>query len=258
MFPVLFQFGNLTIPSYFAWISIVCSLALIWVARRADKRGLARNLALDLALVIMVSGFIGARLFHVVFEYPAVYLESPSRIFRFWEGGFVFYGGALLAAFAGYLFLKYKKEPLNQWLDFTAPILAFTYGAGRIGCFLAGCCFGRYCTLPWGVTFPRGGEAPAGFPIHPTQLYAFGWEMFIVGLLLAVEKKNSKTLLSKSGDLFYLWMMFHGVGRILMETFRADYRGTQILAFSISTWISLLIIATGIIFYLRKPALERR
>jgi phosphatidylglycerol:prolipoprotein diacylglycerol transferase len=252
MYPILFHSGNFIVPSYFAVISLVCSIVLVWAARRADTLHYSRNLAMDLSLVIMVFGFIGARLFHVVFEYPELYRESPARIFRFWEGGFVFYGGAVLAACAGLAFVKFKRESIPLWLDFTAPLLAFAYGAGRIGCFLAGCCFGRYCALPWGVTFPRGSEAPAGIPIHPTQLYATFWELGICCLLVFIEKKKPRGWLTKRGDLFYFWMMLHGIGRIIMEIFRADYRGEKILSMSISSVISAVIIVLGISLYLVK------
>jgi phosphatidylglycerol:prolipoprotein diacylglycerol transferase len=149
-------------------------------------------------------------------------------------------------------YLKFKKQDLLVWFDFTAPLTAFTYAFGRIGCFLAGCCYGKACQLPWAVVFPKGSEGPAGIPVHPTQLYAFFWESLVVVLLLVLQKKKSN-LLSKKGDLFWIWFMLHGLGRIIMETYRADYRGRPYFDLSISTWLSLILMVIGAFMYLQQP-----
>lgn len=260
MFPVLFYTDKFLIPTYFVIISITCCVCLWWGARRAQKLNLPRNTALDLVLLVMVSGFLGARIFHVIFEYPDIYIAEPLRIFKFWEGGFVFYGGAILGFLTGLLFILKKRENVFDWLDFAAPVAALGYALGRIGCFFAGCCYGRYCSLPWAVTFPRGVEAPGGVPIHPTQIYAFLAEMLTFSALLWLDKsrKNkSFKLYSKPGDLFYLWMMFHGLGRIIMEMYRDDYRGKLIFGITLSTSISLVLVFSGVALYLfdwRKKA----
>src|SRR4051812_41562933 len=82
------------LPVYFIITSLACCLSILWLVRRADKQEFSRNRAIDTALVLMISGFIGARVFHVVFEEPQYYLHSPMRVFAFLQGGFVWYGGA--------------------------------------------------------------------------------------------------------------------------------------------------------------------
>lgn len=257
MLPFLIQTKNFVLPTYYVIISIVCTIAIWWSAKRAENKSLKRNTALDLTLLVFITGFIGARLVHVFYEFPQIYLKDPIRIFKFWEGGFVFYGGAVFALVAGVFFIIRKREPIGAWLDLAAPIAAFGYAFGRLGCLAAGCCFGRECYLPWAITFPYGVEAPPNSPLHPTQIYAFLWETFVLLFLLIVEKETKKggrlgQLLSKEGDLFFIWMMLHALGRILMENFRADYRGIQIGGLSLSTLISIVFIAAGLFFYLRQ------
>lgn len=237
-------------------ISLAACLAVIWSAKRAEALTQERNIGLDLCLIVMISGMIGGRLFHVIFEYPQIYINNPLRVFRFWEGGFVYYGGMITAIIFGSLFLKIKKLPFGIWFDFSAPILAMTYAIGRIGCFLAGCCYGRYCSLPWAVTFPRGVDAPAGMPIHPTQLYAAFGEFLILLFLLYLEKARGtknffSKLVSRPGDLFLIWMMLHSLNRLFMESFRADFRGDSFFGLSISTILSLIFIVISAARYSR-------
>ena len=272
MFPVLMTIGDTVIPTYFFIISITTTLCLVWTAKRADRwevsansdeRLISRKTALDLGMVILGLGIIGARVFHVIFEYPALYAEDPVRIFRLWEGGFVFYGGAIFAAIGGFGFLFLKKQRFGPWMDFAAPLLALGYGLGRVGCFFAGCCFGRACQLPWALKFPPGSEAPVGIAIHPTQIYATVWEASAVVFLLALERASLKKptgvlarLRVKGGDTFYVWMMLHGLGRIIMEFYRADYRGPELGRLSLSTSISLVIVIIGMLLFLWEPKKE--
>ena len=246
MFPILDLFG-LQFPTYFLIISLVFSGGIFFFVRRAENLGLDRNTCLDLCLVIMISAMGGARLTFFAIEFPEQLLSNPLTVFRIWEGGFVFYGGALAATGTGLLFLRMRGQRFHPWMDAIAPIGAMGYGLGRIGCFLAGCCYGHSCDLPWAAVFPPGVDAPSGIPLHPTQLYAVLWELFAAGILLSVERFRIGKL--RTGSLFYLWMIFHGLGRLMMESLRADPRGPSLLGLTISGWISLAILLSGRVFY---------
>ena len=252
MYPILFRSGDLVISTYLALISFVSCVIVVWAYARATHLGLSQTRALDLTIIVMIGGFAGARLAHEFYEYPEIYLKDPLRIAYFWEGGFVFYGGAILGTLAGLIFLKAKKEPFAEWLDFAAPLASLGYAVGRVACFLGGCCFGKTCDLPWAVKFPAGVEAPEGVFVHPTQLYATLWETATLAILLFFESRNSRVL-RKKGDLFFVWITLHGIGRILMESFRDDFRGSSPGGLSISSWISLAIIGLGFFFYLKPP-----
>ncbi|WII73946.1 prolipoprotein diacylglyceryl transferase [Bdellovibrio sp. 22V] len=227
-------------------MSLTVCICLIWITRRAVSHRLSRKRALDVSLIIMVSGFIGGRLFHVLYENFDYYRQSPVRVLHVWNGGFVFYGGALLAGLLSILFLAYKnKNDYEKYLDLFAPVLSFAYAAGRSACFLAGCCYGKFCDLPWAVE----GR-------HPTQAYAVLWELGVIFVLIGCEKVprefRKPEALRNPGSIFYLWMILHGLGRFFMELQRDDFRGPS-LGLSISSWISLMVVSLGLFLLFRKP-----
>lgn len=241
------------IPIYFVMTSFAFIVGLLYLVRRGEKRGFSRNRILDVSLVIMFSGFIGSRLFHVFVEEPGYYLARPTLVFDIWSGGFVWYGGALVAGAAGAVFLRLKDEPLSQWLDLFAPVGALGYAIGRTACFATGCCFGQVATLPGFL----GGATVR----HPTQAYAIAFELVSLVILLRIERlqtrRRAPTWLRQPGQVFFVWLMLHGLGRIFMETFRGDPRGPAPMGLSVSTWLSLALILSSGFFFLRFSRASR-
>lgn len=235
-------FGSVAVPTYLLAISLIYSSMLFWVVRRAASFYLQKRITLDLSLAVMVGGFLGARLLHVVYEEPKYYLENPLNVFRFWQGGFVFYGGFFGAFLASEWVVSRYHLTRTTWQDLFTPLFPAGYALGRLACFLAGCCYGRPANLPWAVSFPAGVEAPAFIPRHPTQLYALVWEVALLAAVLLIEKNKTKTFLNRPGQLFYFWIFGHAIGRLIMESLRADARGPFIMGLSISSWISLGLI----------------
>jgi phosphatidylglycerol:prolipoprotein diacylglycerol transferase len=150
--------------------------------------------------------------------------------------------GALITAS---VFCRFKKLDFWRAADLGAPIFALSYGIGRLGCFAAGCCYGKPTDLPWGVRFPEGGEAPFGVAIHPTQIYATLLELGTLAFLLWFERTKHRTK-PKVGQVFGLWLVMHGAGRLVMEHFRDDFRGPRFLNLSVSTWISFAVMLGGV------------
>lgn len=247
MYPFLTFNSSLLLSTYIFIMSMICCISLLWAIKRADQRGLSRHKTLDYSLVIMISGILGARLFHVIFEYPDYYLQYPLDIFLLYQGGFVFYGGFLFAFLGCFIVIKYRKDNLTLWMDFFTPIISLGYALGRIGCFLAGCCYGKPSSVSWAVTFSPDALAPANIPLHPTQLYLSGAEFIIFALILLVEKKN----FFPKGCLFYFWLLLHSISRLIVEPFRGDFRGEIFLSLSPSSWISFILILTCL-FYLSR------
>ncbi len=233
---------GIVIPTYFLIVSLAFSMSLIWLVRRAEARALSRNLSLDLAMIVMGFGFLGARLFHILFEEPAYYWESWSRVYEIWRGGFVWFGGALLAAVGVGLYMRRRFMPIGVWLDVFAPLCAFGYALGRLACVLAGCCYGATCTLSSGYTFR-----------YPTQIFASTWEFAVLFILLLIERRRRflGPWFKRDGQLFVIWLGLHSIGRIIMESFRADPRGPEPLGLSVSTWISLVLLIAAIRFSAR-------
>lgn len=251
MYPFLRITEQFALPMYIFVLSLTYCVCLIWADHRAKKQGRSRNTALDIALMIMLGGFIGARLFHVFYESPEKYLAEPVEILKFWNGGFVFFGGFFGALAASVAFIKWKRESFLDWADFFAPILSLGYILGRFACFLNGCCYGALCDLPWAVEFNFPG-LPVG-PRHPTQLYASLFELFAFLIVLNREKAHRKSSVAAAGGLFFTWLALHSVGRLIMEAFRDDFRGPT-LGLSVSSWISvgLLVVSCASAFFLYR------
>lgn len=245
MFPFVHLANGLEVPTFFLVISSELLISLLWVFRRSKHFDLPTQQTLDLSLLLMAASLIGSRLLHVIFENPDYYLADPKKVFYLWDGGFVFFGGAFMAFAAAMVFFKVKHiQERGVYFDMFAPVLAFSYGIGRLGCFFAGCCYGERCDLPWAV---------AGR--HPTQLYALFWELGVMMILLGVENIEASrrpALLQRSGDIFLLWVALHSAGRLLMESFRDDFRGESILGVSISSFFCLVLILTVTLLFARK------
>ncbi len=238
MFPEIHLSDSIVLPTYIVFLSLLYCFLLVYVVRRAVKQEKPIEIALNLALILMIGGFVGGRLFHVFYELPQYYAEDWTRVFKFWEGGFVFFGGFIIALAASWIYVWKMKLSFLEWANFYAPVGALGYGLGRISCFLAGCCYGGSCAAPWAVTFPWDANQIAR---HPVQLYAVFWELIVFLILIWLEKKNQL-----KNRIFFLWLIGHSLGRMMMEHYREDFRGNLIWNLSISTWISLILLAIGI------------
>ena len=245
--------GSFEIPVYFTLLSIIYSACLFWFYWRVRNRGLNVTQALDIGFIIMAAGFVGGRLLHVFWEYPDVYTADPLRVLYVWNGGFVFYGGAIFAAGLAFLFAQIRKLPAPVWADIISPVLVLGYGLGRVAGFFSGSAYGTPTTLPWGVVYPPGTEAPPYESLHPAALYEAIWSFATVALLLYFEKdKRRPSLLQAHGTIFDLALVLHGVGRIGLEMFRGDYRGPLVLGATISTWIAAAITGWGLLNLVAK------
>jgi phosphatidylglycerol---prolipoprotein diacylglyceryl transferase len=244
MHPFIHLGNGLYLPSYVLIISVVYTLCLLTMYVRAQRLEKSVADTLDYCLAVMVGGFIGGRALHVFYEQFDHYRESPLDIFKIWQGGFVFYGGFLGAMAAAFLLARFRRQPLNEWLDFFTPVLPMGYGLGRVGCFLNGCCYGALCDWPWAVEFHQPG-LPSGLR-HPTALYATAWELLVTWPVVL--------FLRKKPGVFWVWLFFHGLGRLVMEHYRDDHRGPTIFnGITVSSMLSIvfLIVASGVgIFFL--------
>jgi phosphatidylglycerol---prolipoprotein diacylglyceryl transferase len=242
MWPFLVQTDGFYLPTYIVVNSLVFSFGTVWIYRRALKRGFNVNAVLDILLFAMLGCFAGARLAHVLVERPDYYLANPMAVFKFWQGGFVYYGGMIGGLLAAWVVCKVKRTGFLKHADLFSPILALGYSLGRWGCFAAGCCYGKASSLPWAVVFPSGAEAPAGIARHPTQIYSSLWELMVFFVLLAAEKRGHAL---RPGRIFGIWLFLHGLGRGLVEQFRDDFRGPSFFNLSVSTWVSVGLIVAG-------------
>ena len=229
------SFLGLSVPSYFLVLSIVFSFIVLALVKRAKSLQIHPSKALDLYLYVLFGSFFGARAFYILYQDLSYFIKYPSEVFAFWKGGFVFYGGFIGGTIAILLFSKLRKEGLVLWLNFSAPLLALGYGLGRFACLLNGCCYGIETDVWWAVYMHDMFR-------HPTQVYVSVWELLLFAFLILLEKKQG---FNTWPYVFSLWLIGHGLGRVVMESFRGDDRGELLFGTSVSTVISLCLILCG-------------
>lgn len=240
----LFSIGKFTVYGYGFMIAIGILACILMASYRAKKYNLNPDAILDIAIWGVLVGFIGAKLLYVIVEFPS-FMEDPLSVLG--SEGFVVYGGIAAGVGAGILYCKKKGYRFLEYFDLAAPSIAIAQGFGRIGCFLAGCCYGRETDCFLGVVFPKNALAPTGVKLLPTQLISSAGDFLIMAILLIYHKKAKHT-----GDVGALYMLLYAVGRFFIEFLRNDDRGA--LGFlSTSQVISIVIFFLALLlFHLNK------
>jgi len=237
MKPILFQLLGTSFYSYYVFITLGIFTGFYFFYNYSKKLNLNLSYVLDLSIISIISGYVGGRIFHILFSMPAYYLAHPQEVFYFWQGGYAIYGATITPVLFIYIYSRYKKLEFLKITDALAPALSIGTMVGRIGCLLQGCCYGRLTSMPWGIPSPDG-------PIHPTQIYLslHGLLMFLV---LNHMFKNKKY----DGQLTYWYFILYAVGRFIIEFYRADERGGagglssyQIISIIMFAWFTYKII----------------
>lgn len=217
MHPILFESGSVTIYSYGFLIAlgVIAGMTYLIIAGRKET-GLTFDQANMLFLSIFAAAVIGGKLF-LFLEDPLRYIDDPRSLFT--GRGFVFYGSFLLAIPTMWLFFRKQKLHPYKMLDVMAVTTCLVHMFGRIGCFLAGCCYGIPTDSSFGVVFTdaRCYAEPLNTPLFPIQLLEASWILLIMILLLFLRKRRRFY-----GQLFLTYLMLYGVGRFILEFFRGD------------------------------------
>ena len=242
VYPKLFELGPFTVYTYGVLLAVSYLIGLKMAMSRAKTRGLDSNRVLDLGIYIIIAALVGAKALLAIVDIN-VYWNNPREILSLLRSGGVFYGGLILAVAVAFRYIIKHGMPLWTTCDVFAPGIALGHVTGRLGCYAAGCCYGKPTDVSWAVVFtnPLATEqagTPLGIPLHPTQLYEAGAELFILGLLLATERKGRRF----PGRTFWLYMLLYAISRYVIEIYRGDPRGV-VPFFDISTsqFISLIL-----------------
>ncbi len=222
-------------------VGILCCIAL--GTYRAKANNMNQEAVIDIALLGVVCGFAGAKVLYVIVEFPE-FLKDPLALLG--SEGFVVYGGIIAGVAAAICYCRYKKLVFLEYFDLLVPSVAVAQGFGRIGCFLAGCCYGRETDSVIGVVFPPESMALSGVPLLPVQLFSAAGDFLIAVILIIYYKKNTRT-----GNVGALYLLLYGVGRFAIEFLRMDERG-GIGIFSTSQWISFGIVAFAVFMFVRN------
>ena len=234
----LFSIGPVTIYGYGLMIGLGVLFCILMGMQRAKKHGLKEEAVIDIAIYGLIIGFLGAKLLYVIVEWEA-FLKNPMSVLG--TEGFVVYGGISAGVIAAIVYCRIKKLKFLEYFDLLSASIALAQGFGRIGCFWAGCCYGRETDSCLGVVFPAGSIAPAGVKVLPTQLFSSAGDFAIMAFLLWHYKRRKYV-----GDTGFLYMLLYGIGRFFIEMLRNDNRGA-VGALSTSQFISIFIVTAALL-----------
>ncbi len=259
MFPVLFNIpqqipliGGLPIYSYGVLVATAFLVGITWILHEARLAGVSRERISDLTFYLLLAAIVGSRLLYILVEWRR-YVADPMAILRIWEGGLVFYGGLLGCLVTSWWYTRRHGWSLLSIADLFMPGVALGHMIGRLGCLLAGCCYGRVVGGEpwWALHFPHHPLtlAPGGIPLYPSQIMEAVTEGLIFLILIWVRRHQKF-----SGQIFVLYLIIYGVMRSILEIFRGDaIRGYVIPGLlTTSQFISLLLVAAATVYYIRQ------
>lgn len=237
---VLFDIFGVQIYGYGLMIAIGILIAVLILSKNAKSKGYNDNHIFNMIIITVIMGILGGKVLYIITDFKDI-INNPSAIITQFGYGFVIYGAIIFGILSVFLYCKSKKWNALEIFDMTVPGLAIAQGFGRIGCLLAGCCYGAVTNGPLSIIFPEGSLAPAGVHLHPTQIYSSIFDFLLGIFLIWYSKKFAK----KSGDTLAMYMIIYSIGRFLVEFLRNDPRG-NIIWLSTSQFISIFMLIAGL------------
>jgi phosphatidylglycerol:prolipoprotein diacylglycerol transferase len=259
VFPRLFHIGNFNMPTYGLLVSLGVLIGLWISVRNSQKQGIDPDNAWNLGIIVVMCGIIGAKVLYIIVDWGE-YAAHPGEIFSLntLQAGGVFSGGLIGAFAAAAWYIHRHRMPALATCDAFAPGLALGHAIGRIGCFAAGCCFGKPTDHFWGVTFtsPIAHElvgTPIGEALQPTQLFESAVELanfFLLAWLLKRKKFDGEII----GTYFFLY----GIARFFLEYLRGDPgRGDVFGIITGTQLVALCLIAVGGFIWWLRPGMKQ-
>lgn len=257
MHPII-SIGNFSLPGYGLMGLLGFFAALLFILLASPHYGCGREDSIYIFAAGGMGCLVGAKILYLVTVLPDLFrdlgliITDPDLFLqRYISGGMVFYGGFFGALLAAWLTARVFHRSLRHFYPVLVPSVALFAGFGRIGCFLAGCCYGRETDLPIGVVFSSSLVAPNGVRLLPVQLMeaAFDFCLFLLLCYLGGKKKWREKLLP-------VYLLLYAAWRFCIEFFRGDAERGMYGIFSTSQWISLLVVFAGVLYFFRRKRRE--
>lgn len=254
MHPILFRLGSFPIYTYGVLVATGFLVGLFYARWQAQKAGLNPEFIWNLGIYGILIALISSKLWLLASEWD-YYAANPGQIFSIatFQSAGTFYGGVLGGVAWTIVYTRINKAPLLAVLDLAAAPVALGHSIGRVGCFVAGCCYGKPTSLPWGVTFTnpiaaRIAGTPLGVSLHPTQLYEAAAEFLNFLLLVWLGARQKFT-----GQIVGAFFMLYGIERGSIEFLRGDPGRTLMFHDTVSLMqiVSVGLIVTGAFFWWR-------
>lgn len=249
----LFSIGPFTVHGYGLMMAIAILTAYFLVERGAKKRGIDENKIFNLAIWAVVGGLAGAKLLYLITRLPDL-IADPSLIVHSLKDGFVVYGSIIGGIIGAWIYCRRSGLIFLQVFDLIVPYLALAQGIGRIGCLLAGCCYGMEVSEsnPIGIVFESSVYAPNHVHLLPTQIISsvLNFIHFVILLLLSRKLKNS-------GQLAGCYLVLYSAGRFVLEFFRGDLIRGNVGTLSTSQFIAVFMLMIGLFMIFFVPRLQK-
>ena len=244
-------------PTYGFLVALGVLLGLWISVRNSQRQGIDPEKAWNLGILVVLCGIIGAKVLYILVDL-GYYTAHPREIFSLGtlQAGGVFSGGLLAALVAAIWYVRSNRMPGLATCDAFSPGLALGHAIGRVGCFAAGCCWGKQTHAFWGISFhnPLANAwvgTPLGVPLQPTQLFESAIELgnfFLLTWLLKHKKFDGQVI----GAYFFLY----GFARYFLEFLRDDPGRGEVFggAMTGTQLISILLVIAGGVLWLRRTA----
>lgn len=246
MHPYLINIGPFHLPTYGTMLALAILVGIYTSIRLGRRVGVDSALILDYSTWVILVALVGAKVL-MIFTMWGYYRDHPGQIFS-WATlklGGVFYGGSLAALFFTIWYVRVRRISFWKLTDVLVPAVALGTSVTRLGCFSAGCDYGKPTTVPWGVIFTnafahQSTGVPLGVQLHPAQLYESATTLAIFGVLLWWFPRKKR-----DGDLFLAYLGLYAVGRFFLEFLRGDEDRGFVFHHLLSTsqFIALLVLA---------------
>ena len=254
MFPVLFHLGPFTIYTYGVLVATGVLLGLAYARQQAPRNGLDPEKMWNLGIYTILLSLVIAKVWLVLSDWQ-YYSANPGDILSVttFQSGGTFYGGLLGAILVLAIYAYIQKISLLSILDTFVAALPLGHAIGRIGCFAAGCCYGRPTFRSWGVVFTNPETArlagtPLGVHLHPTQLYEAAVEFMNFLILIWIGRRRRF-----KGQIVGAYFILYGIERGVIEFFRGDPGRTLMFNGTVSLMqlVSAILIFSGIVLWWR-------
>lgn len=234
-----FELGVIKLPAYGCMIFLGIFLANIIAFYLSKKRKLCFDDLLLCEAYCGLGAFLGAKLLYIIVSFPYIEWNRITDLQYFKEfigAGFVFYGGLIGGIGALFLCGKMHKINIGLYAANFAFLIPFGHAFGRIGCFLAGCCYGKPYAGIGAVIYPENSFAISGISLFPVQLVEAVLLFLISVVVYAFQRKK--------GIRYNLeiYLVLYAIVRMILEYFRYDDIRGNFLFFSTSQWISIVIV----------------
>ena len=256
MHPFINIFG-LKLPSYGLMMATALIVAIIVSYIRVKRAKLDLDIFSNLAIIAILAGLASAYLLYIFVTYSIqeIFESIANGSFSvFKSGGLVFYGSIIGGVLAALIYLKAKKQKFFDYAAAIVPSIPLAHAIGRVGCFLAGCCYGQCVDTPLSVIYTNPiGNAPTGVPVFPIQLVESACNIVVFIILILYTAKNMK-----KRSVLFLYMILYGIERFILEFFRGDLERGVANGLSTSQWISIAIVLGGILGFILLFTYEQK